>query len=111
MKVYIAGPMRGISNFNKLAFDDAESLLKARGHETVNPWKEDAKNGIDLSSKTGDTNDIEGFDKNSLKEIIIKDIELVLGCDGIYLLSGHKQSKGATAEKFIADWAGLEVIE
>lgn len=38
MKLYIAGPMRGVEDNNRTAFAMAESNLTLAGHEVFNPW-------------------------------------------------------------------------
>ena len=108
--IYIAGKMRGIKDFNKYAFYDAEERLTKEGFNVVNPVRLDEDNGIELISETGDTNDIAGFNSLSLDAIILEDVAAILRCDAIYLLKGWNDSKGAKAEKAIAEWKGLEVI-
>lgn len=110
MKIYIAGPMRGIKEFNKMGFFNKEVELAWNGFDPVNPWKGDIEAGIDLSSETGDTSDIEGFNQASMKEIIMRDVASLLECDGICMLEGWEKSKGATAERAIAIWFDLELI-
>jgi hypothetical protein len=110
MKIYIAGKMRGIKDFNKYAFYDAEAKLRYQGFDVLNPVRLDEKNGISLISETGDTADIEGFNGLTLDAIILEDVAAILQCDGIYLLKGWETSKGATAEKAIAEWKGLDIM-
>ena len=110
MKIYIAGKMRGIKDFNKYAFYEAESYLISLGHEAVNPVRFDEDMGIELVSPTGNTDDIQDFTQDDLKEIIRQDVDAVLECDAIYMLKSWRMSQGANAERAIALWAGLEVI-
>lgn len=110
MKIYIAGKMRGIKDFNKQAFYDAESYLISLGHDAVNPFAIDVEMGIDMTSPNGDTSDIKGFTQDSLKEIICRDVDALLECDAVYMLESWRDSKGAKAERAIAQWAGIEVL-
>lgn len=110
MKIYIAGKMRGIKDFNRQAFYDAEKYLISLGHDAVNPFAIDIDMGIDLTSPTGNTNDIQGFTQDNLKEIICRDVAEILQCDAVYMLESWKDSKGAKAERAIAQWAGIEVL-
>ena len=41
MKIYIAGPMTGIKDFNFPAFFEAEKQLNKLGHEVYNPAHND----------------------------------------------------------------------
>lgn len=41
---------------------------------------------------------------------LVKDIELMLECDAIYLLKGWTDSEGAVIECFVADTRGLRVL-
>lgn len=100
MKLYIAGPMRGIPEFNFPAFLDADTRLQNMGHMTFNPAQKD----IDLhgdaiyKGRSGDLREIAhlGF---SLRESLGYDLEFICKqADGIVLLEGWEQSSGARAE-------------
>ena len=110
MRVYIAGKMRGVKDFNKYAFNDAEKYLISLGFDAVNPVAIDESNGIKLESETGSLDDIEGFTQEDLKSVIKRDVEAVIGCDAVYMLNGWETSKGARAERAIALWLGLIVM-
>lgn len=58
MKVYIAGPMTGLPEFNFPLFFEAEELLKGHGFEVINPARED---GIDTSGMKGDLSEVPDF--------------------------------------------------
>lgn len=46
MRVYVAGPMRGIPEFNFPAFDRAANDLRAAGHTVFNPAEMDRADGV-----------------------------------------------------------------
>lgn len=112
MKLYLAGPMRGIPEFNFPAFHKAAGWLREQGHAVFNPAERDESvhgKGVN-ASPTGDLKDIEhtGF---SLREALAADAAFIcLEADGIALLPGWERSKGAVAEKALAKALGLEVI-
>ncbi len=83
MKVYIAGPMTGFTNYNKPAFDAAELMLLEQGHEVFNPSDEDA--GIMYS------------------DAMKKDVEWICdNAEAIYMLPGWEYSPGACTEHALA---------
>lgn len=41
MKLYLAGPMRGLPDENRAAFDKAAAALRAAGHEVLVPHEHD----------------------------------------------------------------------
>lgn len=95
---YIAGPITGLDYTQAFTnFEQAERHLVDLGHHAVNPMRE---NGLD-----GDDNE------HPWAEYMRRDIPLLLKCDGIYLLPGWKESKGARLEGFIALELGMEMLE
>lgn len=93
MKVYISGQITGL-NYNeaKANFEAAEELLTAIGMVPVNPMN----NGIQINAP---------WEKH-----MVKDIEMLMSCQGIMMLSNWTGSRGARIEKFIADEMGLIVL-
>lgn len=106
MKLYIAGKMTGLPEFNFPAFFAAEKQLNDSGTETVNPARHDVENGLDVTGLTGNENP-EGFD---LKAALLWDLQQVADVDGIYLLDGWETSKGAAAELALARALGKQVV-
>ncbi len=102
MKTYIAGPMRGIPHYNFPAFFEMEGYLRAEGFDVFNPAQADYDAGLDTEKELP-----ENFD---MKEVCARDIAGLLTCDAIYMLPGWSDSKGATAERAVALWLGLEVM-
>lgn len=84
MKVYIAGPMTGLPEFNFPAFDKAQAELENKGLMVVNPAK--------LADHTDKP--WAWYMRNSLKAM--------LDCNAIYLLPGWEKSRGARLELKIA---------
>jgi hypothetical protein len=102
MKVYISG---SISNGGTLPLDTitanislfhrAEETLRQFGHEPCIP------SGIVL---------FEQGDHRPWAECLKMDIRALLDCDGIYMLYGWEQSKGARLENHVAIELGMEVL-
>jgi hypothetical protein len=112
--------MSHIPYFNFPAFFAAQTALEAKGYETFNPAKKD----IDLF---GDVFDecTEGSHEQFYKLLSDRGIDhhpdmrhfaridlnwMIDNADAIYLLEGWEKSKGARAEKALADWIGLEFV-
>ncbi|MCD8081892.1 MAG: DUF4406 domain-containing protein [Bacteroides sp.] len=94
MKIYISGQITGKDPVEvREAFQQAAQQLRAANHTTVNPLE----NGLP--------------DDATWEQHMIKDIELLLACDGIYRLQGWEQSDGAQIENYIAEKRGLEIID
>ena len=109
-KIYIAGPMRGIRHFNFPAFDAARDLLTETGWNPISPADLDRATGFDEKAFPDDYDWIDlkkiGF---SVHDAIDRDVEAIKSCDAIYMLKGWENSKGAKAEKAMAEWLGLEI--
>jgi hypothetical protein len=110
-QVYLAGPMRGYPLFNFPAFDNAQADLIAKGFDVVSPADLDRRAGFNPAALPEDTDWHDasklGF---SLPQAIKRDTEALQKCDVIYMLKGWESSKGAKAEKALAEWLGLEVM-
>lgn len=112
MRAYLAGPMRGIRDFNFPAFHAATARLRAAGHEVFNPAEKDEEmHGPDISrSDTGNLNDIKGrgFD---LRATLAMDLDWICRhAEAVVLLPGWENSKGARAEMYVAQALGLQVL-
>jgi hypothetical protein len=92
-KIYIAGPMSDMPDFNFPAFYAAEEKLRRTGCKMVfNP----ARQGADIP----------------YREALAVDLQWICNhADAIALLPGWRESKGATAERAVAMALGLSVIE
>lgn len=113
MKIYLAGPMRGIPEFNFPAFKIAASKLRAEGYEVFSPAENDEKQlGGDFSKNypTGDENAATKETGFNLRLALGQDLAWICAhADGIVLLPGWQNSKGATAEHATAVALGLSV--
>jgi hypothetical protein len=93
MRVYISGQITGLElQEAQERFEGAETLLENIGLNPINPLK----NGLPFNT--------------SWEEHLVKDIELLMGCNAIMLLGNWKNSKGARIEKFVAEELGLVVL-
>jgi hypothetical protein len=93
MKIYIAGPMTGLKDFNYPAFNKASELLRGKGHEIENP----------AENPKPECNSWSGYMRMSIVQIV--------KCDGVALLPGWWRSKGATTECFIAWRLGMKIFK
>lgn len=104
MKIYIAGPMRGIDLYNFPAFDACAERLRTMGHEPVNPADLDRESGV-----TEWTDPLpEDFMRGAMKRDLLAIID---GCEGIALLPGWEKSSGVAAELALAKCLGLSVLD
>lgn len=99
MKIYLAGPMRGIEDNNKEGFARYAKYLRERGIEVFSPSEYD----IELD---GEVNL-----KRPFKEYMARDLPKVLECDGVYLMPGWEHSVGACLEALVAAQCGLPCRE
>ncbi len=115
MKIYLAGPMTGIPQFNFPAFDEVARQLRSLGHEVVSPseldtsdtraWALASKNGVPPGGVTP-----EG---ETWGDILARDVKLVADSDidAVVVLKGWERSRGALLETFVAgSLLGLPVL-
>lgn len=113
MKIYLAGPMTGIPHFNFPAFLEAAASLRSEGHHVFSPAEHDIEThgeSFHADNPEGDTKKAEsnGF---SLRGALKADLDWI--CDhaeGIYMLPGWENSKGARTEHSLAVTLGLKVF-
>lgn len=90
-RVYIAGPMTGIEDFNFPAFNAEAAALREQGLSVLNP----AEHGI-----------VEGAE---WADYLRHDIAGLASCERIHLLRGWSNSKGARLEVTIAQALGMQI--
>src|SRR5262245_29929690 len=102
MRVYLAGPMTGIKDYNFPAFEWGAAYLRARAHDVWSPHEEDLRRWGTL----------EGIKKNATyRECLRVDLLRILDwAEAIALLPGWDKSGGATLEYDLADLLELEKI-
>lgn len=112
--VYVAGPMRGIPEFNFPAFFAAEDKLAADGWRVFNPARKDTEQygeALSKGNKTGDEKQAAKETGFSLREALKWDTEKIcLECDAIAMLPGWEKSAGAFAEWSLARALGHQVM-
>ena len=115
MKIYLAGPIRGIPEFNFPTFYAAASKLRKQGHFVFSPAERDNdRHGVDISkgNATGDEAQATKEHGFNLREALGIDLAWICAhAEAIAVLPGWEKSKGATAEHAAATALGLEVIQ
>lgn len=99
-KIYIAGPMTGLPEFNYPAFHEAEEWLRKFEYEPLNPAR--LESHIDLKvNLSGD---------ELWAWYMRRAIEMLIQAEEICLLSGWNASKGARLEQRIAAALGMKQL-
>lgn len=104
MKMYIAGPMSGIPQFNYPAFDAAASRLRKEGFDVVSPAEMDSDEvrNIALRSETGNLSELAPTGE-TWGDMLAADIKLIADeVDAVFVLPGWENSRGARLEAFVA---------
>lgn len=96
LKIYLAGPITNTSDFRD-RFAQAKLELVQLGYVPISP--------LDVPKDFEDTGKAEIW----LAAMRV-DIPALINCDGIYLLRGWENSRGARLEKLIADGLDLLVL-
>jgi hypothetical protein len=85
MRIYIAGKMTGLPDFNYPAFNEAAAALRALGYDVCNPAETD------------------GGSSHKSREFYLREaLKLLLECDHMALLPGWETSEGVRLEMFVA---------
>lgn len=83
--LYVAGPMTGLPNFNREAFNSAAGKLRRAGFEVLNPAE------LEAPCEAPEWGD---WMRAALGQL--------LKADGVALLPGWRDSRGATVERQLA---------
>lgn len=91
MRVYIAGPMTGLPDFNFPAFNAAAAMMRSAGWHVENPAEHGHVEGAEWA------------------DYLRYDIARLATCEMIMLLPGWSNSKGANLEVSIAQQLGMPI--
>lgn len=92
MKIYLAGPMTGLPEFNFPAFHAAAADLRALGHVVSSPAELPPDIGTD----------------RPWSFYMRRGLGMLLECEAIVLLSGWAESRGASLELTVAKALGMQ---
>ncbi|WP_238591868.1 DUF4406 domain-containing protein, partial [Pseudomonas abietaniphila] len=90
-RIYVAGPMTGIEDYNFPAFNAAAAKLRAKGWQVENPAEHELADNLEWA------------------DYMAYDLTRLGLCGAIYLLPGWSKSKGAMIEWNIARALGMQV--
>jgi len=121
VKIYLSGPMSGMSAFNIPTFDKAATKLRALGHEVVSPAELDSPEFRELCLKctSGSADQIDAWCKSRILhtptwgELTARDLQIIVddGIDAIVVLPGWEHSRGARLETFVARLCEIPVLD
>ena len=98
-RIYISGPISGIDRAVYLSdFAEAERRLRENGYDTLNPTRLPPSRWLWIYKVLG------------YRLTLLYDLWHLMRCDGITMLAGWEQSRGARMEKTTADIFNIEVI-
>lgn len=90
-RIYIAGPMTGLPEFNYPAFNAEAARIRALGYHVENP----------AENKAPECGTWQGYMRAALRQMLM--------CDSVAMLPGWGKSKGALIEYNLAKSLGLEI--
>src|ERR1700761_2127447 len=101
--IYLAGPMRGIPEFNFPRFHAVAAFLRQQGHTVFNPAEKDTERhggvNIGAGNQTGSLEQAKEDHGFSLRQALHEDLEFIcLEANKVVLLPGWETSNGSMAE-------------
>lgn len=110
--VYLAGPMRGLPEFNFPAFDKARDLLVSKGYNVISPADIDRAGSPTANDPSKE--DVKDQTKYATRDFyalrfLAHHKQEGWGDGSIVMLEGWQKSTGASAELGIAKWLGLSI--
>lgn len=111
-RVYVAGPMTNIAQFNFPRFDEVVDDLEVRGYDVVPPADlyDPKVRKQALASPDGSLGSVSAC---SWGDALAADVKMLAddGIDGVVLIEDWENSRGARLESFVAKLCGLAVVE
>ena len=101
-KIYIAGPMRGLPDFNYSTFNDWAHILRDFDWDVVNP--------VEIGAAYGTPEQINA-DTALLAAVMAAELHALETCDAIFMLPGWEKSTGARQELAAALRYGLQILQ
>ena len=92
--VYLSGPMTGLPDYNRAAFNLRAEAFRAAGYSVNNP--------ADISVTHGTDKAYEFYFKRALR--------MMLDADVVYVFGDTTQSRGVEMELQVAKMAGMQVV-
>lgn len=92
-RLYLCGPMSGLPDHNRPAFDAMAAQLRGMGYDVFNP----AENGLPADAPWADH--------------MRADITALMQCTALACLPGHLESRGATLERYLARELGMRIFD
>lgn len=92
-RVYISGPITGMPDLNRPAFEEMKKRLTEAGYLAISPF--------DVSMVS---------DKKNWQDYMRADIEAMMGCDAVLMLPGWEKSTGACIEFDLVQKLGIPAV-
>lgn len=101
--LYLSGRMRSLPLFNFPQFHEAAKWLREQGYEVYNPAEHEDPSEV--------ADSLERDPVGLARELFAEDTRVIcMEADGVAMLPGWDKSKGARAEKALAEAIGLQVL-
>ena len=102
-RVYIAGPMSGLPEYNVPAFNVVAAILRGEGFDVFNPAAQTTSLDVQHGRRAADA--------EAYREMMGVDLAWITStATHMYMLSGWETSKGARAEYAVAIACGLTIM-
>ena len=123
MRIYCSGPMTGVPDHNRPAFDAAAKRLREQGHFVINPAELSALFGTAeevaeafAEAYANPLSNVKSYEEHCSRmslaaSIMDADLAAVRSCDAIYFLRGWETSRGAKKELAEAIAHGLTIMQ
>lgn len=106
-QVYLAGPMRGLDDYNFPEFHRAAERLRREGFGVVSPAELDREEFGDVAPDLLPDPEV----ADNFRAYMIRDLTAVLKADGVALLPGWQHSQGALIEAAVSMMTGGRLFE